>query len=167
MKVLFLDIDGVLASMRTAVAFGGWPHRLHHAMFDPVAIGLVRAVCRGSGAKVVLSSAWRILHKHDDVGRAFELPIIDSTPQLIGARGTEIADWLAKHPEVTAYAIVDDDSDMLPEQMPRFVKTSAFDGLNWSAYLRLCELLGCNPHDGAPRERNQVVDTMKLQWEGA
>jgi hypothetical protein len=32
-------------------------------------------------------------------------------------RGEEIKAWLHQHPEVTRYAIVDDDSDMLPEQV--------------------------------------------------
>jgi hypothetical protein len=46
MKVLFLDIDGVLNSARTAVACRGYPMDLdgyHRAMFDEVALGLTTA----------------------------------------------------------------------------------------------------------------------------
>ena len=32
------------------------------------------------------------------------------------ARGMEIQEWLDRHPEVTHYAIVDDNADMLPHQ---------------------------------------------------
>src|SRR3546814_6841131 len=44
-------------------------------------------------------------------------------------RGGEIAEWLSRHPEVSVYAIVDDDSDMLPEQRHAFVQTRFEDGI--------------------------------------
>ncbi len=45
-------------------------------------------------------------------------------------RGDEIKDWLDKHPEVEDYAILDDDSDMLPEQFIKFHHTDPWFGLN-------------------------------------
>src|SRR3546814_15668556 len=39
-------------------------------------------------------------------------------------RGGEIAEGLRRHPEVSVYAIVDDDSDMLPEQRHAYVQRS-------------------------------------------
>jgi len=45
-------------------------------------------------------------------------------------RGDEIKDWLDKHPEVEDYAILDDDSDMLPEQFMKFHHTDPWFGLN-------------------------------------
>ena len=43
MKVLFLDIDGVLNSTKTCVAFGGYPMELHHIeAFDKAAIRLIQ-----------------------------------------------------------------------------------------------------------------------------
>ena len=44
-------------------------------------------------------------------------------------RGDEIKDWLDKHPEVEDYAILDDDSDMLPEQFIKFHHTDPWFGL--------------------------------------
>ena len=44
-------------------------------------------------------------------------------------RGEEIQDWLDKHPEVTDYAILDDDSDMLPEQFVKFHHSDPWFGL--------------------------------------
>jgi len=44
-------------------------------------------------------------------------------------RGDEIKDWLEKHPEVEDYAILDDDSDMLPEQFIKFHHTDGWFGL--------------------------------------
>lgn len=153
MKVLFLDIDGVLNSVRTCVAYGGYPHKLDQPAFDKVAIKLLQRLCDSAGVSVVLSSAWRITHDFRDVARAFDLPIIDRTPS-IGLRGEEIAAWLSVHPEVESYAIVDDDGDMLPEQLSRFVQTSGHEGLSWSDYENLCALLGATPYEGEARDRN-------------
>jgi hypothetical protein len=51
------------------------------------------------------------------------------TGQRRGLRGQEIQEWLDKHPEVEDYAILDDDSDMLPEQFVRFHHSDPWFGL--------------------------------------
>lgn len=153
-RILFLDLDGVLNSRRTCMAFGDFPHGLDPlavAKFDPVGLALVRHFCRATGARVVLSSSWRILHPWREVGEALQLPIIDATPRLAGPRGQEIAAWLAAHPEVEQWAILDDDGDMLPEQLPRFVHTRHDEGLVWADFVALCALFGINPHECHPR----------------
>jgi hypothetical protein len=57
--------------------------------------------------------------------------LIDRTPSLPNRpRGEEIDLWLHEHSEVERYAIIDDESDMLDEQMPSYFRTSFFeDGL--------------------------------------
>ena len=45
-------------------------------------------------------------------------------------RGEEIKDWLDNHPEVEDYVILDDDSDMLPEQFVKFHHSDPWFGLN-------------------------------------
>lgn len=147
MKVLFLDIDGVLNSRRSAEAFGGYPHSFNidqMAMFDKTALALIRKVVRKTRCAVVLSSSWRIGMEPVDTAAGLDLPIIDHTPvswEQGRKRGDEIKQWLAANPEVTKYAIVDDDSDMLDEQKPFFVKTDHINGLSWENYERLMELL--------------------------
>jgi hypothetical protein len=68
-----------------------------------------------------------------------------STKRLSGdaynGRGSEIAEWLSRHPEVDRYAIVDDDSDMLPEQVPFFVQTSFETGMTDEHAAKLIEVL--------------------------
>jgi hypothetical protein len=44
-------------------------------------------------------------------------------------RGQEIQEWLDKHPEVEDYSIIDDDSDMLPEQFSKFHHSDPWFGL--------------------------------------
>lgn len=150
MKVLFLDIDGVLNSHRSAYAFGGFPFDVdkHRNRFDEVAVALVRNVCKASGAQIVLSSSWRTDKDWQRIGRGLDLPIVDRTPYLHpGPRGAEIAAWLAAHPEIEDYAILDDDGDMLDEQRPFFVQTTHEDGVTFALMQRLAALLGTTDSD--------------------
>lgn len=145
MKILFLDIDGVLNSTRSAVAFGGYPMNVekpHMERFDHVAVALIKKICKDTGAKIVLSSVWRLYEGHMNMANALHLPIIDSTPEKLTAlRGEEIAMWLRDHPEVEKYVIIDDDSDMLEDQMPYFVQTSHLNGFLYQDYLKALEIL--------------------------
>lgn len=164
MRVLFLDIDGVLNSTRTSVAHGGYPHELTHTeAFDWVAIKLLQRLCDSSGIQVVLSSAWRLTHDYKDVAKAFDLPIIDSTPSLLGCRGDEIQHWLDNHVEVTNYAILDDDPDMLESQWTHFIHTRGAEGMTWADFSRLCQIFGESPFSGEVRQRNWRET--KLAWE--
>ena len=107
---------------------------------------LIRKLCEETDCKVVLSSTWRILATPQDIV-AFEkflgVEIIGETPQKDGIRGEEIKEWIDKNrPEV--YAIVDDDSDMLPEQRDAFVQTTHRDGLSFQNFIDLKTILGEN-----------------------
>lgn len=169
MKVLFLDIDGVLNSARSCVANHGYPHSFDQnqiTMFDHIAVGLIRGLCVKGDVSVVVSSAWRVLHHWEAIGKGLDLPTIGATPQLLGERGGEIAEWLKDHPEVTQYAIVDDDDDMLPEQRPFFVKTNGMDGLMFGDFEKLCSIFGVNVYDCTP-QRVRDGNTVKLVWEDA
>lgn len=156
MKILFLDIDGVINSERTRVALGGYPSDFTPAergKFDHVAIALIARLCRITGARIVLSSAWRNLFSVDECATELALPIIDQTP-VLGAdvykngvqRGDEIQAWLDQHPEVTHYAIVDDMADMLEHQQERFVRTDPDNGLSYRDYTVLQNLLEADVH---------------------
>lgn len=144
MKVLFLDFDGVINSIRSAVAFGGYPWNVTAKsikLFDPVGLRLIRMVCEKTGAKIVLSSTWRKCFKYDELGKALDLPIISATPKTLSrSRGEEIEMWLNEN-KVDQYAIVDDDSDMLKSQFPYFVKTCPKNGLSFENYEHLLEIL--------------------------
>jgi hypothetical protein len=153
-KVLFLDIDGVLNSSRSCYAFDGFPHGFdakNMAKFDHVAVALIRRLCEETGASICLSSSWRIIHSVHECANGLGLPIFDRTPSLNGTRGKEIAAWLADHQKVSKYAIVDDDSDMLPEQKRYFVKTNHYDGLRMAHYSKLKRILGEVPTNSPNR----------------
>lgn len=159
-RVLFLDVDGVLNSSRTCLTSGNFPHPHNYVerreMFDWAAIKMLQGLCRAAGVKVVLSSSWRLGMDAEwlaKFGAFLGLPIIDKTPSATSqhGRGHEIKAWLDNHVECTHYAIVDDDSDMLPEQRPLFVKTRHEDGLTWEPFTELCAIFGVNPWDCGQR----------------
>jgi hypothetical protein len=143
-KILFLDIDGVICSIRSAVACDGFPWTVKEdaiPMFDEVAIKLIRKVCKDTDTKIVLSSVWRLSHDWKMIGEKLNLPIIDKTPhKLSSRRGEEIAMWLRDN-KVDKYAIVDDDSDMLEEQLPFFVRVYCKNGLSYENYEQLLKIL--------------------------
>lgn len=118
MKILFLDIDGVVNSVKN---FNPKNNTLYP--LDRYCAFLVGRIQLQTGCKVVLSSSWR----HDP--RAVQevsqnvVELLDITPTLGKYRGDEVQAWLDKHPEVTKYAILDDDMDFYVYQAPNFFKT--------------------------------------------
>mgnify|MGYP000491037119 FL=1 len=124
-KILFLDIDGVVNCVTTSQRHRG------AIGIDPYMACLVRRIVDATGCEVVLSSSWRHFPGGREEVENQVCPIFDVTPtSSTGFRGDEIRVWLNAHPEVTRYAIVDDNADMLPEQLPNFFKTSWTEGLS-------------------------------------
>lgn len=158
MKVIFLDIDGVLNSVDSMISFYNWtPIGTKEQMedrLDPVSIGLLRRLCLGTGAKIVVSSTWRRGRIKEDFLEIFagygwgDFPYLDKTPigysiNPIGerTRGHEIQYWLDNNgnPE---YIILDDDSDMLESQKDRFIHCSNINGFRSKHYCQALRLFG-------------------------
>lgn len=125
MKVLFLDIDGVInkrENYNPAIKNNLYP-------IDSYCALLVGRIQLQTGCKVVLSSSWR----HHPEGRQNVservTELLDITPTLDKYRGDEIQAWLDQHPEVDKYAILDDDMDFYVYQAPHYFKTRFEDGL--------------------------------------
>jgi len=123
MKVLFLDMDGVLNSARSIRAYGDGGNPLWPYPLDEVAINLVRQVVEETGAYIVISSSWRGGGPADAATWFvnygwYEVPIIGETPPRRDCdepRGTCIERWMENR-DITRHVIVDDCSDMLPNQ---------------------------------------------------
>jgi hypothetical protein len=139
MKIIFLDIDGVLTGKETTdLHFRRIPYNgKTFYQLDTENIARLNRITRATGAKIVVSSTWRkgrsmlelryILSVHHGV----EAEIIDATPVLWKYRGHEIQAWLdenAVRERVERFVILDDDSDM-EHLMPFLVKTSTHIGL--------------------------------------
>lgn len=146
MKVLFLDVDGVLNSEEW---FRADPHKtdsdwLGLRSVDPTKVEIIKVVLAETGATLVLSSTWRLVADYVQTLRDFGLPIDDTTPVLeTSNRGEEITAWLRLHPEADVIAIVDDDDDAGDcELYPRLVQTTWQRGLQPEHATKLIRLLG-------------------------
>lgn len=133
MKVIFLDIDGVLNVCYPE-------HDEYGRIFHPNFVDNLKRVIDETGAKIVISSTWRYggLQRMKDLWEKRNLPgeVIDITPDCNDLfnegsfvfldqieRGHEVEYWLNEHPEVERYVIFDDDNDFLPHQRGNFVRT--------------------------------------------
>lgn len=121
MKVIFLDIDGVLNCQKTVERFHGF------ISVDPLLVKRLNRILKETDAKIVLSSTWRLFEDNKEILEKANIKYIDITPDFHTTRGEEISDWLSRHPEVERYVILDDDSDMLPNQI--LFQTTWIDGL--------------------------------------
>ena len=160
-NVVFLDIDGVLNTPQNAVErFEKWKAGTGKSrdefgqLFCPKAVSNLEYLCHMANAKVVISSTWRRagLAKMQTMFqmRDIKINVIDVTPDLTRMgenglwmatiRGEEIAEWLRNN-QVDNYVIFDDDRDMLPEQLPFFVRTNFEDGLNWQCMVSALKIL--------------------------
>lgn len=129
MKVLFLDFDGVINTFM---------HFSHEGNFSKAACKNVQSLLdKVPDLKVVISSSWRkfgldfdkniLLHNCIDSKRVIGVTE-DEKHDGKGDRGYHIRNWLKDHPEVTAFVIVDDESDM-DELFDKLVKTNGFVGM--------------------------------------
>ncbi|OGR30838.1 MAG: hypothetical protein A2139_14760, partial [Desulfobacca sp. RBG_16_60_12] len=135
MKVLFLDVDGVLNHSRCPEWNNGdW------RVLDQVCVHRVRRICEETGAKIVLSSTWRL----DEEGVALLVEqfgdlIISKTPAKFSwrPRWQEIKEWLEDNGPVEVACVIDDDPDAELHGVT-FVRTSfEMGGLNRHAEKRV------------------------------
>ena len=118
MKVIFLDIDGVLNCDRTPN-----PRKFPYVV-DRRLLARLKKLLKRTRAKVVLSSSWRLDPVGLSAAKYWDVPFIDTLPDLPKkTRRDEVLSWLAAHPKVTRYAIIDDEDDGL-DDLPLFQPSS-------------------------------------------
>ena len=133
-KVIFLDVDGVLNNDRTTrTTAGGF------VFVSGRLVKNLQRIVKETGAKVVLSSDWR--YDRDDPKlngdfleleaelQRYGISLYGFTPELRSAhRGAEIDAWLKEHSEVVNFVILDDRPDIEPNT-DHWVRTVMRDGL--------------------------------------
>jgi hypothetical protein len=122
-KVLFLDIDGVVNNKRTDKKFRNL------MAIDPAMAALIQRIVQNTGCEIILSSSWRLFQNGRDEIERKVCKFADITPILHAPRGHEIKVWLTLHPEIEHYAILDDAESILPEQRANFFQTTWESGL--------------------------------------
>lgn len=126
MKVIFLDIDGVLSDGLTILGTGRDIPTDDH-------LACLKQIVDATGAQIVLSSDWR-LHVQDkrDVVNALDtvqLKLFDDTKKRKANRDIEIRNWLTDHPEVENFVILDDNDKFSKELKLHLVLTDFALGL--------------------------------------
>jgi len=135
MKVIFLDIDGVLNS-RKYDRERDWNVQ---SDIDETRLPLVGSIVEQTGAKIVLSSTWRTDWEKDprlcrddgvyinETFAKYGLAIYDKTPYLglCANRRDEVRAWLDEAEEIVeSFVIIDDYGFGWQELSDRFVKTN-------------------------------------------
>lgn len=166
MKIIFLDVDGVLINRASFLP----PLKVQgvRAGPDPACVEQLNRVVRETGAHIVLSSTWRYGLKAVECrellfGWGVIALVIGPTPRLTkpkefsgqmievsATRGSEIAKWLETEGErldVDSFVILDDDSDM-DGLTPRLVRTNFEPGLTQDDAGRAIEMLNVTPDQG-------------------
>jgi hypothetical protein len=158
MKVIFLDIDGVL-NTQNFMNLQYMTRRLeaenknlkfedstlttktrdeYGHLFDPTAVGYLNLLINKTDARIVISSTWRFsgLEVMRKMWSHRGLPgeVYDITGPAHALRGTDIRVWLMNHPEVDKYLILDDDCDFHEYQFEFYVNTSNQYGFDRRAY---------------------------------
>ena len=155
MKVIFLDVDGVLCTPLSVALSNLLRLPMDRQLFDPAALFWLRRLVKTTGAAVVLSSSWREeLYRDEPVCRAVidnlyrtlarnHTPITDVTPILEqGGKGAEIAAWLQAHP-CRGYAVLDDRDcfGSAPAVGEHWIQVPPERGLRYREHLAAWQLL--------------------------
>ena len=123
MKIIFLDVDGVLNSEQDLFS---WTIESDKHLI------LLGCIVRRTNAKIVASSSWRNCGLLDTLKKRlndFSMSIYGKTKD-IGERGLEIKEWLDNHNGIESFVILDDEDFDIKSYFPdNFVQTSMKIGL--------------------------------------
>ena len=140
MKVIFLDMDGVLNSDEYFDKIKGLDIKGIEYDVDIEKVKLLKEAIKATGAKVVVTASARyalvgklliqLLHEQQI--------LVDLTPYLNNKRGIEIKQWLSEHPETEDFVILDDEIfDSYDEElMKKLIKISNGNGINFGEGLK-------------------------------
>lgn len=121
MKVIFLDIDGVLSGLDFQLTAKQEP-----PLIDVSRLAILKEIIHQSGAHIVLSSSWKKAWVKDSgfdlVFQKAGIHIYDTTP-VLGLKRIEIAAWLSDHPDVDAFVILDDAQGGWGDLLPHVIVT--------------------------------------------
>lgn len=152
MKIIFLDIDGVLNNRKWFRQITNHPQYKTKSwidrQFEPRAINLLNDLVANTNAEIVVSSSWRMGHEKNELQKILQdaglkYPLKDYTPparHLTSIRGMEIKEWLQDHPNTTSFVILDDNSDM-GQFINKLIQTSFNHGLQQNHIAKAIKIL--------------------------
>ena len=133
MKVIFLDIDGVLNSDEYIDSIKGKKMTAENEI-DMEKVRLLEQAINQTGARVVLTASGR----YAQVGRYLRKVLsqmaifTDATPYMNNIRGLEIKEWLSQNNDVEDFVILDDEifESYDEELLSKLIKISNGNGRN-------------------------------------
>ena len=145
-KIIFLDFDGPLTNARVILGSGD------EYGFDPVAVQAPNNICATTGIRIVCSSSRT--HASSESNRQETMALFAShgfdvshfhddwscSRGIRSKRKADIQEWLKKHPEVTHYAIVDDDA----VRMPNLIRVNEAEGMLLRHFSKMAKILDFN-----------------------
>lgn len=151
MKIIFLDYDGVVNNLCFNEIDNFTEPNFNYPSMDKVndrqAVAWLNKLCRETGAKIVVTSTWRMADNYQKClrngGLETSIEILGKTPCLHTRRGFEIQKWIDTHPEfqIEKMVILDDDADM-EHLTPFLVQTDSIIGFTYYDYEKALMMLG-------------------------
>ena len=137
MKVIFLDIDGVMNDSTTLMV-DDRPHEPH--------LSFLKEIVDETGAEIVLSSSWRF---YSDLTNQVKERLSTVGLSLFGVtedlydRGKEILKWLEDHSNVESFVILDDEEHSFKKYglKNNLIKTEFSTGLRETHVKRAIQIL--------------------------
>ncbi len=141
MKVVFLDVDGVLNNYSLLYNYG-------YDYIDEDVVDLLGQIVRETGSEIVLTSTWRLENYSKKIVEEAlirkKMTLLDSTISIKGKkRAEEIKEWLGRH-KVKKYAIIDDTEDAGVGFGKNFFQTDAEIGLTGDLARKIIKHLGAS-----------------------
>ena len=141
MKVIFLDVEGVLNTRETyerVYRTRGYTTMIDLEL-DMFRLGYLKQIIDETGAKIVLSSSFRNFfvkendkvfpttlkgkRLYDNLAR-YEIEIYDTTPINLSSREEQIKEWISNRDDIESFVIIDDEPNSFDEFYPNLIQTS-------------------------------------------
>lgn len=164
MKIIFLDIDGVLNTSLTfkRIQQEYDKNKIYHIEIDKFRLEYLKNIIDNTSAKIVLSSSWKLFFYKDEKGiiptiqktfilnqllKKYGLEIFDLTPiDTNGCREKEIEMWLNENENIENFIIIDDNlKDLSKIYTEHLIKTKfTLENASDKTIENTCGL--CNEH---------------------
>lgn len=169
LRLIFLDIDGVLNSERNIrkLQMEQLPYRDEYGpLFDPEAVDNLRQIIDNTGAKIVITSSWRYLFGFVELKEIWEkrrLPgKLHGITSMVsfGTRGDEIQEYLqgAIGSCANDYVILDDECDFEGQLLEHYVKVNPQKGITDCNAMEAIDILSRNKREDEETFRKERLE---------
>lgn len=157
MKIIFLDIDGVLNTSETNKKIPKEQRKYGIIGIEETKVQILKRIIEETNAKIVLNSIWNLDFRKEGSKiiaenekalellkklKKYNLEIYDITPEVPNhMKKNQIEAWLTNHPNIITFVIIDDEiADLITYyKNNQLVKTNFFPSKEQNGECGLCE----------------------------